>query len=100
MPSAGNCPRVKGENTVWSVSTPVPGDRLLFSPITVQDDGVGFHVSRQAFKPGRQGGYGLFSIRERLEYLGGKVTVESTPGRGTKAALALTLNHDTIKSGS
>ena len=32
MPSAGNCPRVKGENTVWSVSTPVPGDRLLFSP--------------------------------------------------------------------
>jgi signal transduction histidine kinase len=35
--------------------------------ITVQDDGVGFHVSRQGFKPGRQGGYGLFSIRERLE---------------------------------
>jgi PAS domain S-box-containing protein len=68
--------------------------------ITVQDDGVGFHVSRQAFKPGRQGGYGLFSIRERLEYLGGKVTVESTPGRGTRAALALMLNHDTIKSGS
>jgi len=68
--------------------------------ITVQDDGVGFHVSRHGFRPGRQGGYGLFSIRERLEYLGGKVTVESTPGRGTKAALALTLNHDTIESGS
>jgi PAS domain S-box-containing protein len=68
--------------------------------ITVQDDGVGFHVSRQAFKPGSEGGYGLFSIRERLEYLGGRVTVESTPGRGTRAALALALNHDTIETGS
>jgi len=68
--------------------------------ISVQDDGVGFQVSRQAFKPGSEGGYGLFSIRERLEYLGGKVTVESTPGRGTTAALALALNHDTIEAGS
>ena len=67
--------------------------------ITVQDDGVGFHVSRKAGRPGRQGGYGLFSIRERLEYLGGKMTVESIPGRGTTAALALALNHDTIESG-
>ena len=68
--------------------------------ITVQDDGAGFHVSRRAFRPGRQGGYGLFSIRERLEYLGGKVTVESSPGRGTTAALALELNHDTIENES
>ena len=68
--------------------------------ITVQDDGAGFDVSRNAFRPGRQGGYGLFSIRERLEYLGGSLTVESLPGRGTRAALALELNHDTIKPGS
>lgn len=68
--------------------------------ITVQDDGAGFDVSRNGFKPGRQGGYGLFSIRERLEYLGGSLSVESLPGRGTRAALALTLNHDTIKPGS
>jgi PAS domain S-box-containing protein len=65
--------------------------------ITVRDDGVGFRVSRRAFKPGREGGYGLFSIRERLEYLGGDVTIESTPGRGTRAALALSLNHDKIE---
>jgi PAS domain S-box-containing protein len=68
--------------------------------ITVQDDGVGFRVSSAAFKPGSQGGYGLFSIRERLEYLGGTLRVESTPGRGTRAALALALNHDTIQSGA
>ena len=68
--------------------------------ITVQDDGAGFDVSRNAFRPGREGGYGLFSIRERLEYLGGSLAVESLPGRGTRAALALELNHDTIKAGS
>jgi PAS domain S-box-containing protein len=68
--------------------------------ITVQDDGVGFDMARHAFRPGGQGGYGLFSIRERLEYLGGKMTVASTPGRGTNAALALRLNHDTIENGS
>ena len=68
--------------------------------ITVQDDGAGFDVSRNAFRPGREGGYGLFSIRERLEYLGGSLAVESLPGQGTRAALALELNHDTIKPGS
>jgi PAS domain S-box-containing protein len=67
--------------------------------VEVEDDGVGFDVAARAFKPGPQGGYGLFSVRERLEYLGGSVTVESSPGRGTRAALALTLNHDTMKSG-
>jgi PAS domain S-box-containing protein len=66
--------------------------------ITVQDDGGGFDVGRDAFKPGRQGGYGLFSIRERLEYLGGSLSVESVPGRGTRAALALGLNRDALKS--
>jgi PAS domain S-box-containing protein len=70
-------------------------DRL---EITVQDDGGGFDVGREAFKPGRQGGYGLFSIRERLEYLGGSLSVESVPGRGTRAALALGLNRDALKS--
>jgi PAS domain S-box-containing protein len=68
--------------------------------ITVQDDGAGFDVSLNAFRPGRQGGYGLFSIRERLQYLGGSLAVESVPGHGTRAALALELNHDTIKPGS
>jgi len=67
--------------------------------ITVHDDGTGFDAARLAFKPGRQGGFGLFSLRERLEYMGGSLVVESAPGAGTKACLALVLNHDTIKTG-
>jgi PAS domain S-box-containing protein len=68
--------------------------------ITVRDDGVGFRVAPSAFKPGRQGGYGLFSIRERLEYLGGSLKIDSRPGRGTQAALALALNRGTIETRS
>ena len=60
--------------------------RNNYVEITVQDDGVGFSVTGIAFKPCSEGGYGLFSIRERLEYLGGRVHVESAPGRGTRAA--------------
>jgi PAS domain S-box-containing protein len=67
--------------------------------ITVHDDGGGFDAARLAFKPGREGGFGLFSLKERLEYMGGSLVVESAPGTGTKACLALVLNHDTIKRG-
>ncbi|UCF95844.1 MAG: PAS domain S-box protein, partial [Spirochaetaceae bacterium] len=65
--------------------------------IMVQDDGSGFSIAGSAFKPGRQGGYGLFSIRERLGFLGGSLTIDSAPGRGTRASLALALNHGTIE---
>jgi PAS domain S-box-containing protein len=66
--------------------------------IAVHDDGVGFDVSKTDFKPGRKGGFGLFNIRERLEYMGGSLQVESKPGKGTRACLVLGLNHDKIDS--
>ena len=34
-----------------------------------------------------QGGWGLFSIRERLTLLGGRLDIESAPGRGTTVRL-------------
>jgi len=64
--------------------------------ILVEDDGAGFNVPHRAFRPGKQGGYGLFSIRERLEYLGGSLVIESDPGHGTRATLAFGLDRDTI----
>lgn len=55
--------------------------------IAVADRGCGFEPAR--FLPEReaQPGLGLFSIRGRLESLGGRMTVESTPGGGTLVAL-------------
>jgi signal transduction histidine kinase len=49
--------------------------------ITVQDDGSGFAIGGQ---PGPdEGHFGLQGMRERAERLGGRLTVESAPGRGT-----------------
>ncbi len=55
--------------------------------ITVADSGVGFDLGR--LESGELGGsgFGLFSIRERLNYLGGRLTVESAEGRGARFTL-------------
>ena len=54
--------------------------------IQVEDDGVGFDVAKS-----RAAGFGLFSIRERLEHIGGHLRVKSKPGHGTMVALAIPL---------
>jgi signal transduction histidine kinase len=45
--------------------------------LTVEDDGVGFDVSRRR-------GFGLIGMEERVRELGGRLTVESTAGTGTR----------------
>jgi two-component system, NarL family, sensor histidine kinase LiaS len=47
--------------------------------LRVSDDGRGFDPSR-----GSGGGFGLQSMRERLVRLGGRISVDSAPGRGTR----------------
>ena len=53
--------------------------------ITVTDDGDGFDPS--ALDLGNRRGFGLFSIRERLTYLGGSFDLRSKPGSGTRVTL-------------
>jgi signal transduction histidine kinase len=48
----------------------------------IQDDGQGFDVA-QASQPGRKGYSSLQDIRTYVESVGGKVQVQSAPGRGT-----------------
>jgi len=57
--------------------------------VIVEDDGVGFDVASRGCLPSAAGGFGLFSIRERIGHLGGRVEVESTPGRGTRVQLSV-----------
>ena len=40
------------------------------------------------------GGFGLFSVQERLSLLGGEVTVRSNPGVGTSVVLKVPLNEN------
>ena len=61
--------------------------------IAVEDDGVGFLPSEldSSLLQSKTGGFGLFSVRERLEYLGGEVDIKSTPGQGTCITLTAPL---------
>ena len=52
-----------------------------FMKVVVEDEGVGFDPGASA------SGYGLFSIRERLNHLGGSMQIESRPGKGTRICL-------------
>jgi PAS domain S-box-containing protein len=51
--------------------------------VEIEDDGEGFDLS-DVPGPSRRGGLGLYGMRERARIVGGRLTVESTPGRGTK----------------
>ena len=50
--------------------------------LTVTDDGVGFDPQLLG-APSTEGGFGLYSIRERLLALDGSLRIESTPRTGT-----------------
>jgi PAS domain S-box-containing protein len=62
--------------------------------VTVEDNGVGFAPDKLSLPAGKVEGYGLFSIRERLNYSGGSMEIESTPGRVTRVILSLPLQSD------
>lgn len=70
------------------VSLRVTGSELL---ITVSDNGVGFEAGGLWDRSGRKVGFGLFSIRERLGYLGGGFQLISRPGQGTRVLLSAPL---------
>lgn len=57
--------------------------------VEVVDEGVGFDPDSLCTSPdeGRDacGGVGLAAIRQRLSLIGGSLTIDSTPGRGTRA---------------
>jgi PAS domain S-box-containing protein len=56
--------------------------------ITVSDEGIGFDPAALADQAkSTQVGWGLFSIRERLTLLGGRLEIQSAPGQGTKFRL-------------
>ncbi|MEN6645487.1 MAG: PAS domain-containing protein [Armatimonadia bacterium] len=56
--------------------------------IGVADDGVGFNPNEMRVGD-EQGGFGLFSIRESLAHLGGRLEIDSAPGAGTVCTLTM-----------
>jgi PAS domain S-box-containing protein len=55
--------------------------------ITVRDEGAGFEPAILRAWDGAQGSFGLFSLREHLELLGGRLEVMSEPRHGTTVTI-------------
>ena len=70
--------------TTVSVEVKVEGRWVV---ALVEDDGSGF----EEMQIGGGGGLGLVGMRERAAGAGGRVSVESEPGRGTRVRLAIPL---------
>lgn len=67
------------------VSISVNGEHLI---ISVTDTGAGFDAKKEV-APAAGGGYGLFSVRERIRHFGGEMQIDSSPGDGTVVVLIL-----------
>ena len=68
----------------------VAADAVL---LKISDDGVGFNPAATAERAGPVG-YGLPGMRQRAELLGGQLTADSTPGRGTVVRLRVPLTQE------
>ncbi|MHC4535771.1 MAG: PAS domain S-box protein [Planctomycetota bacterium] len=60
--------------------------------VCVEDDGIGFNPAEVA----SNAGFGIFSIRERLEQLAGHIEIESEPGQGTKVTMTAPLKREEL----
>jgi two-component system NarL family sensor kinase len=61
------------------------GERVI---VTVEDQGAGFDP-KTVHDPKKTRGLGLFSIRERLDYLGGSMEIQSVLGKRTAITLTM-----------
>lgn len=68
--------------------------------VLVADNGVGFNTERLDWDTERSAGLGLFSVRERMEYLGGSLDLQSTPGQGTTVTLKIPTRPKTTSANS
>lgn len=59
--------------------------------VSVADDGVGFDTNKLESMHLNPAGFGLFSIQERLSYVGGKLKIDSQPGKGAEFTITAPL---------
>jgi len=67
--------------------------------ISVEDDGIGFDPAEVKAMAVNSNKFGLFSIRERLEQLGGLIEIDSEHGRGSRVSMKAPLKCETLTDG-
>ncbi len=63
--------------------------------ISVSDDGIGFDIQEAETSIERSGGFGLFNIRERIDYINGSFEIHSQPGCGSRFILTAPMKNKT-----
>ncbi len=66
--------------------------------IIVTDDGVGFDPMILENNSKKEGGYGLFNIKEQLNRFHGTIAIESTPNLGTIVTMTAPLEMESVNS--
>jgi len=67
-----------------------------FIHVVVSDDGVGFNQATLSSDDGKDTHLGLLNIRERMQYIGGCIDVDSAPGHGTRVTLVVRVHEPTV----
>jgi len=62
--------------------------------ICVEDEGAGFDATEVLMQGNKNNCIGLFSIKQRIEYLGGSMTIDSRPGAGSRITLRVPLRSE------
>lgn len=83
--AVANVAQHAGATTVDIVLTLSPTEATL----VVHDDGVGFDRDRVGLDTATSDSFGLRAMAERVEQLGGGLTVDSAPGRGTTVTVVV-----------
>ncbi|RJP76512.1 MAG: GAF domain-containing protein [Desulfobacteraceae bacterium] len=65
--------------------------------VAIEDDGIGFEMSKAGYMIRKGGGFGLFSIQERLKYQGGVLDISSKPGHGTRITMTLPMKSNDME---
>ena len=82
-------------DTAYVKVTPLENDGLR---LVVADFGQGFDLAQlEGHRP--SGGFGLFSIRERLEVLGGRLQIDAAPGRGARMVIEISRTGTALPDG-
>lgn len=68
--------------------------------IEIEDDGVGFDPAAVVRSPESMRGIGLLGMYERIEILGGHITIESSPGSGARVVFAIPVHAPVLTGAS
>lgn len=62
--------------------------------MSVKDDGKGFDVDKTISSKSGLRGFGLLTMKERVELVNGSLNIQSRPGAGTEITIEIPLNHN------